>query len=74
MQTVSKLQNNLSYNCGEMEYESEGKISYDHAIEAALVFRTHWQVKAEISVRQLPELISAQNSCNNSQNAVGQHL
>ena len=32
----------------------------DHAIEAALLLRTHWQIKAEVSGRQLPELILAQ--------------
>ena len=49
-----------------MERESEGKISYDHtidaidAIELLIVLRTHWQVKAEVSGRQLPESILAQ--------------
>ena len=27
--------NSLSYNCGEMELECEGKIGYDHNIEIA---------------------------------------
>ena len=43
-----------------MERESEGKISCDLTMEAALVLRTHWQVEAEASGRQLPELILAQ--------------
>ena len=54
---IVRFQNSLSYNCGEMERESEGKIIYNHAIELLLVLRTHWQVKAEVSSRQLPELI-----------------
>ena len=56
-----------------MERESEGKISYDHTIEAALVLRTHWQVRAEVNVRQLrvnlgPEIAACFS------NSVGQHL
>ena len=43
-----------------MERESEGKISYDHAIEAAASSQNPLEVKAEVSGRQLPELILAQ--------------
>ena len=56
-----------------MERESEGKISYDHAIEAAAssqnslagVSRGKWQTVAGVSLG--PEIAAFQNS-------VGQHL
>ena len=43
-----------------MERASEGKISFDHAIEAAASSQNSGQVEAEVSGKQLPELISAQ--------------
>ena len=43
-----------------MERGSEGKISYDYAIEAAASSQNSGQVGVGVSGRQLPELILAQ--------------
>ena len=56
----SKFRNSLSYNCGEMVLEVKERLVMTTPLWLLLVFRTHWQVKVEVSDRQLPELMLAQ--------------
>ena len=56
---LCQFQNSLSYNCGEIERESEGLIRYDCTIEVAANSQNLLADGSRGKQQQLPELILA---------------